>query len=178
MTKFFVCHLTAAEDNHDLDAVAVFKKTLDFADFDIKVVVADFEANFHRFKLGLFFTGFFAIFGFFFHLLVLVFTPVDDFDNWWVGIGCNFNQVDTLFFSDHLRVAARHDAELLSISSNYADRRVADFSVKFSACIFTNGWLPFSLLNFLYYSKFLSDLQGFSLVLGGLSAGVEVRRDD
>ena len=58
LTKLFVRHFATAEDNHNLDTVSVFEETLDFADFDIKVVVADFETDFHRFELRLFFAGF------------------------------------------------------------------------------------------------------------------------
>lgn len=114
-------HLATTEDNDDFDTVAVGEKLLDFAEFNVKVVVADFETNFHSFKFGLFFASFFTILGLFFHLLVLVFTPVDDFDNGRVGVGGNFHQVYSLFAGEQLRIAARHDAELLSISTNYTN---------------------------------------------------------
>lgn len=129
LPHFFVGHFTAAEDNHDLDAVTVFEELADFADFDPEVVVTDFEADFHRFELGLFFTSFFAILGFFFHLLVLVFTPVDDFDNGRVGIAGDFHQINTLFSSDFLSVTAGHDAKLFTTRTDYAYFWVADFSV-------------------------------------------------
>ena len=143
LTHFLVRHFTTAEDDHDFDVVAVVEEATDFADFDVKVVVADFEANFHRFELGLFFAGFFAVFGFFFHLLVLVFTPIDDFDDGRVGIRGDFHEVNSSVSSEKLGVTARHDAELLSIRSNYANFRVADFSVDSYACVFTNGGDPF-----------------------------------
>ena len=110
LSEFFMSHFATTENDHDLDAVTIFEEAFDFADFDIKVVVANLQANLHCFKLGLFFAGLFTILGFFFHLLVLVFTPVDDFDNWWIGVSRNFYQVDSLFLGDKLRVAARHDA--------------------------------------------------------------------
>lgn len=119
LTEFLVGHFAATKDDDDFDAIAVGEELLDFAEFDVKVVVADFEANFHGFELGLFLAGFLAILGFFFHLLVLVFAPVDDLDNRRIGVGSNLYQVNSLFAGDKLRVAAGHDAELFSISSNY-----------------------------------------------------------
>ena len=136
-------HFTPAEDDHDFDVVAVLEEAADFADFDVKVVVADLEANFHLLELGLFFAGLFAIFGFFFHLLVLVFAPIDDFDDGRVGIRGDFHEVNAGVSGEKLGVTARHDAELLSIRSNYANFRVADFSVNAGACVFTNGSDPF-----------------------------------
>ena len=123
--------------------IAVFEEAADFADFDVKVVVADLEANFHLLELGLFFASLFAVFGFFFHLLVLVFAPIDDFDDGRVGIRGDFHEVNTGVSSEKLGVTARHDTELFSIRSNYANFRVADFSVNAGACVFTNGGDPF-----------------------------------
>ena len=144
LPHFFVGHFAAAEDNHDFDMIAILKETFDFADFDVKVVVADFEAKFHLLELGLFFASFFAVFGFFFHLLVLVFTPIDDFDDRRVGVCGNFHEVNTCVSGEKLGTSARHDAELLSIRTNYANLRVADFSVNSGVGIFTNGNCPFS----------------------------------
>ena len=143
LPHFFVGHFAAAEDNHDFDVIAVLEKAADFADFDVKVVVADFEAKFHLLELGLFFASFFAVFGFFFHLLVLVFTPIDDFDDRRVGVCGNFHEVNTCVSGEKLGTSARHDAKLLSIRSNYANFRVADFSVNSGTCVFTNGGDPF-----------------------------------
>ena len=126
-------HFTPAEDDHDFDVVAVLEEAADFADFDVKVVVADLEANFHLLELGLFFAGLFAIFGFFFHLLVLVFAPIDDFDDRRVGVSGNLDEVDASVTGEKLGFTARHDAELLSISSNYAYFRITNFSVEFGA---------------------------------------------
>ena len=114
-------HFAATEDDNDSDTIAVGEELLNFAEFDVKVVVADFEADFHSFELGLFFAGFFTIFGLFFHLLVLVFAPVDDFDNGRVGVGGDFHQVNSLFTGEQLRVAAGHNTQLLSISTNYTN---------------------------------------------------------
>ena len=91
LADFFVSHFATAENDHDFDVVAVFEKAFDFADFDVKVVVADFEANFHLLELGLFFASFFAVFGFSFHLLVLEFAPIDDFDDRRVGVSGDFH---------------------------------------------------------------------------------------
>lgn len=131
LADFFVGHFATTKDDHDFYTISVFEETFDFTDFDVKVVVADFEANLHLLKLGLFFTGFFAIFGFFFHLLVLIFAPIDDFDDRRVGVCSDFYKVNTFVSGENLGFAARHDAELLSISSDYANFWVTDFSVEF-----------------------------------------------
>ena len=133
LTDFFVRHFATAEDNHNFDVVTIFKETFDFADFDVKVVVADFETDFHLLKLGLFFASLFAIFSLFFHLLVLVFAPIDDFDDRRVGVSGNLDEVDASVTGEKLGFTARHDAELLSISSNYAYFRITNFSVEFGA---------------------------------------------
>ena len=133
LADFFVSQFATAENDHDFDVVAVFEKAFDFADFDVKVVVADFEANFHLLELGLFFASFFAVFGFFFHLLVLEFAPIDDFDDRRVGVSGDLDKIDTGVTGEKLSLTARHDAELLSISSNYAYFRVTNFSVEFGA---------------------------------------------
>ncbi len=133
LTDFLVRHFATAEDNHDFDVVAIFEETFNFADFDVKVVVADFETDFHLLKLGLFFASLFAIFSLFFHLLVLVFAPIDDFDDRRVGVSGNLDEVDASVTGEKLGFTARHDAELLSISSNYAYFRITNFSVEFGA---------------------------------------------
>ncbi len=126
-------HFAATEDNHDFYTIAVFEETFDFTDFDVKVVVAYFEANFHLFKLGLFFAGFFADLGFFFHLLVLVFTPIDDFNDRRSCSRGNLYKINAFVSGESEGFAARHEAELFSIRSNYANLGVADFSVDFGA---------------------------------------------
>ena len=133
LTDFFVRHFAATEDNHDFDMVAIFEETFDFTDFDVKVVVANFETNFHLLELGLFFASFFAIFRLFFHLLVLEFAPIDDFNDRRVGVSGNLNEVDASVTGEELGLTARHNAELLSISSNYAYFGITDFSVEFGA---------------------------------------------
>ena len=143
LPHFFVGKLATTEDNHDFDVVSVVEEAANLADFNVKVVVANLEADFHLLKLGLLFASFFAIFGLFFHLLVLVFAPIDDFDDGRVGIRGDFHEVNTGVSGEKLGVTARHDAELLSIRSNYANFRVTDFSVDAGACVFTNGGDPF-----------------------------------
>ena len=143
-------HLAATEDNHNLDTVAVFKEAFDFADFNVKVVIRDFEANFHLFELGLFFAGFFAVFSFFLHLLILVFTPVNNLDDRRIGVGRNLDEIDTLVSGKDLGVSATHDAELLTTGSNYANFFITDFSVYTSVRILVT-----------YGGSFLLDLNGF-----------------
>ena len=126
-------HFAAAKDDHDFYAISIVEKTVNFAEFYIKVIIADFEANFHLFKLGLFFAGFFADLGFFFHLLVLVFTPIDDFNDRRSCSRGNLYKINAFVSGESEGFAARHEAELFSIRSNYANLGVADFSVDFGA---------------------------------------------
>ena len=131
-------HLATPEDDHNLHAVTILEEFVNFAEFDTEVVVADFQAEFHRFKLRLFFAGFFAIFRLFFHLLVLVFTPVDDFDNRGIRISGNLDKVNTLVVGDGLSFFTRHDAELLTAGANYADFWITNFSINPGMLIVTN----------------------------------------
>ena len=133
LTDFFVRHFATAEDDHNFDVVAIFEETFDFADFDVKVVVANFETDFHLLELGLFFAGFFAILCLFFHLLVLELTPIDDFNDRRVGVSGNLDEINASVTGEKLRLATRHNAELLSISSNYAYFGITNFSVEFGA---------------------------------------------
>ena len=137
-------HFATTEDNHYLDAVSVIKEAFNFADFNVKVVVRDFEADFHCLKLRLFFASFFTVFCLLLHLLVLVFTPVDDFDNGRVGVSRDFDEVNSLISGEKLGISATHDTELLPICSNYTYLFIADFSVNSSMRKFVCYGGPFS----------------------------------
>lgn len=86
-----MCQFATAKDDNDLDAIAVFEKATNFADFNVKIVVADFESKFHLLEFGLFFASFFALFGLFFHALILEFTPINNFHYRRICIGGNFH---------------------------------------------------------------------------------------
>ena len=101
-------HFTTAKDDHDFYAVAIFEETVDFTEFYIKVIVANFEADFHLLKLGLFFAGFFAIFRLFFHLLVLELSPIDYSNDGRVSIGSDFYEINALLTGEREGIAAGH----------------------------------------------------------------------
>ena len=142
-----------AEDDENFYSVTIVEELTNFTEFNVKVIVANFKADFHLFKLGLFFAGFFTLFSLLFHLLVLILAPIDDFNDRRVSGGGNLDEVDTLVPGENLGIAARHKAKLFSVRTDYADLGVADFSINFSTAsvrvrtmiIFTDGRCPFSL---------------------------------
>ena len=128
-TNFAVSHFATAEHNDEFHVVTVIQEFSDFAEFNVKVVVADFEANFNRFELGLFSAGFLAIFGFFFQFLILIFAPIDNANNGRIGVRGDFHEVDSGIASEEPSITTGHDAELFSILTNNTDLRIADFTV-------------------------------------------------
>lgn len=88
---FFVGHFAATEDNHYFDTIAIFEQLEDFAAFNIEVIFPNFQTKPNLFELAT--LGVFLGAALFFHLLVLVFTPIDDFDNWRVRIWRNLDQI-------------------------------------------------------------------------------------
>ena len=86
---FFVSHFAATEDDHNLDTIAVVEQLEDFAAFNIEVIFPNFQTKSDLFELGA--LGFFLSAGLLLHLLILVFAPVDDFDNWRIGVRGDFH---------------------------------------------------------------------------------------
>ena len=84
-----VSHFAATEDDHDLDAITILEKLESFADFNIEVILPNFQTESNLFELATLGVLFGA--SLFFHLLVLVFAPIDDFDYWWIGVRGNFH---------------------------------------------------------------------------------------
>ena len=83
----FVSHFAATEDNHNFDTIAIIKQLDDFAAFNIEVILPNLQTKPDLFELGAF--GFLLGAGLLLHLLVLVFTPVDDFDDRGVSVRRN-----------------------------------------------------------------------------------------
>ncbi len=83
VAQFLVRHLATSEEDHDLHLVALLQKAADFAKLDFKIVRAYFETQSHLLHLRGF--GIFTISLQFLHLLVIVFTPVDNANHRWVG---------------------------------------------------------------------------------------------
>ena len=81
---FFVSHFAATEDNHNFDTIAIVEKFDDFAAFNIEVVLPNFQTKSDLLELGAF--GVFLGAGLLLHLLVLIFAPVDNLNNRWVGV--------------------------------------------------------------------------------------------
>ena len=78
-------HLATTVENLDTDLVTIGEKGADFPQLYLEVTRADLEPEPHLFEFAL--LAALAVFLLFLHLLVLVFTPVDDFCNGWVGVG-------------------------------------------------------------------------------------------
>ena len=85
----FVGHFAATEDDHNLDTIAVVEQLEDFAAFNIEVIFPNFQTKSDLFELGA--LGFFLSAGLLLHLLILVFAPVDDFDDRRVGVRGNLH---------------------------------------------------------------------------------------
>ena len=81
---FFVSHFAATEDNHDFNSVAIVEQFEDFAAFNIEVIFPNFQTKSDLLKFGSF--GVLLGTSLFFHLLVLVFTPIDNFYNRRIGV--------------------------------------------------------------------------------------------
>ena len=128
--NFFVGHFAATEDNHYFDTIAIFEQFDDFAAFNIEVIFPNFQTKSDLFEFAAF--GIFLGAALFFHLLVLVFTPIDDFDNWRVRVWRNLDQVQTGVACHELGITTRHNAKLRTVSTNYTNLRMTDFSVNAS----------------------------------------------
>ena len=127
---FFVGHFAATKDNHYFDTIAIFEQFDDFAAFNIEVIFPNFQTKSDLFEFAAF--GIFLGAALFFHLLVLVFTPIDDFDNWRVRVWRNLDQVQTGVACHELGITTRHNAKLRTVSTNYTNLRMTDFSVNAS----------------------------------------------
>jgi len=113
VTDFAVGHFSTLENDRDFDAVAFFEEFADFAEFDIEVVVADFDAEADLFELRS--MRFLLGAGGFFGLLVLEFAPVDDFDYWRVGVGANLHKILARGGSKLLGLATGHHTKLFAV---------------------------------------------------------------
>lgn len=85
--------LASAEKSGDANLVAFGQKLFDFINFDIHVVLANFEAKPHLFEIRTFLLFLALLLLFLF--LVDVFTPIDNTRDRWVRLGRYFNQVKT-----------------------------------------------------------------------------------
>lgn len=82
--QVFVGEFAPAVDNGQLHFVSSFQEIGNFAELDLQVVLTDLQPEAHLLYLKCF-----RIFLVALHLLrtlVAVFPPVNDFDDWWLGI--------------------------------------------------------------------------------------------
>ena len=126
-TNLLMCHFSASEDNRYSDTIAVFEKLSDFADFYIEVVVPNFQTKPDLFEFAT--ASLFLGFGKFFHLLVLVFAPIDDFYYRGGSTRGNLDEIDSVFLGLESGIAARHDAQLFAIWPNYTYFGIANFAI-------------------------------------------------
>lgn len=95
-SKLLVGIFTAAIHQLYPNLVAVIQKVSDFLELDIEVVLANFEAE--AYLLEFTHLGMLAVPLLLFHLLILVFTPVDDFGNRRRCLWGDLNQIEPSVF--------------------------------------------------------------------------------
>ena len=77
-------HLATAVEDLNTDFVPLSEELAYFAELDLEVALSDLEPEAHLLEFTLLVVA--AAFLSLLLLLVLIFAPVDDFDNRWVGI--------------------------------------------------------------------------------------------
>ncbi len=82
--KFFVGHFAATEEYLNTNFVTLGEELAHFTELNVEVALSNFKPKSHLLEFALFVAA--AVFLRLFHLLVLEFTPVDDFSNRRVGI--------------------------------------------------------------------------------------------
>jgi hypothetical protein len=95
VTKFPVGVLASAVEDRDAYLVAFGQKFADLSQFDVEVALTDLHAEPHLLKLAL--LAFRTVLLLLFHLLVLVFTPVDYFSDRRISARRDLNQIDAGF---------------------------------------------------------------------------------
>ena len=105
---FFVGHFATAEDNHDFYPIAIFEELEDFAAFNIEVILPNLQTKSNLLEFRAF--GVLLSASLLLHLLVLIFAPVDNLNDGWVGVWRYFDQIQTSVTCLKLSVAARHNA--------------------------------------------------------------------
>lgn len=88
-TDLLVGHFAATENDHDLDAITALEKLESLADFNIEVIFPNLQTKSDLLEFGAFCILLSA--RLLLHLLVLIFTPVDDFNYWRVGVRGDFH---------------------------------------------------------------------------------------
>jgi hypothetical protein len=102
------------EDN--LDLMAGFQKFCDLAKFDLQVMGTDLESETHLFHIKRF--GGFTVFLQLLSALVVVFAPVDNFADWRIGVGRDFNQIKITLLRYLEGFLLTEDAQLFAIFIN------------------------------------------------------------
>lgn len=117
-SEFFMRHLTTAEEYLDTNFMTLGEELTDLAELDVEVTLTNLHPETHLLEFVRFIAA--AVFLRLFHLLVLVFTPVDDFCNRWISVRRDFNQVESGVGCGFQCIAATEDTELLTIWPNNA----------------------------------------------------------
>ena len=111
-SEFWVSDRSAAEQNSELDLVAVFKELDCLASLGFAIVVSNFGlyTNFLELDHMLVFSGLTL----FTTLFVAKSSVIHEPANWWNGVGRNFDKIETLFSRHFERVAGRNNADLVT----------------------------------------------------------------
>lgn len=118
VAEFFMRHLATAIKDLNTYFMTFGEEFAHLTELDIQVALTNFEAEPHLLEFACLVAS--AILLRFFHLLILVFTPVDDFCNGRVSIGRDFNQVEASFFGSFERVCTTQNTELFTRLSDNA----------------------------------------------------------
>src|SRR5437773_1641578 len=117
--QFRVAHLTAAEEDADLDLVPFLKQTLGLLHLHLEVVNADLwvEPDFSHHNVMLVLAGIPFLLGLFIAKTAVIKEPAHGGR----ACRCNFHQVHTSFSGNSESFLDGHDAQLLSIVGYYSD---------------------------------------------------------
>lgn len=117
VSQFFVGHFTAAVKDLDSHFMSFAQKLADLSEFDFQISRADLKPEAHLLEFTLLVAA--TVFLSFFHLLVLIFAPVDDFRYRWIGVWRNFNEIEPGVSGGFESVGSTYDAKLFTLFANY-----------------------------------------------------------
>ena len=104
--------LATAVEYLETDLVTLFEEPTYFAKLDVQVALSNLHTKSHLFEFSCLVA--LAIFLRFLHLLILEFTPVDDFSYRRVCVWRDFYQIKSRFFGSLESIAATQDAKLFT----------------------------------------------------------------
>lgn len=106
-------HLASSVESSDFDLMTIIQEGLCFLELDAEIVITNFEAKTDLFQL----LGFDAALVLLQLLgtLVIVFTPISDFDNWWISTWRNLYQIEFLITSNLQGFCSIQNTQLLTV---------------------------------------------------------------